>query len=126
MPVYPPSLSPDEFRHVGILLLGHHAASGAKRIGQLDKVKFLRRPDDQFFAEPGQVHHKKRQGPDDFDHEVAVRHGIQTILRNGRKIEQRCRHLPIDRIVGSGQGAGTERHDIKSCPGILEAPFVAL
>ena len=89
--VHPACSPPDQLRHVGILFLRHHAAAGAKPLREVDELEFLRRPHDQLFAQPRQMHHRNRQRCRTLDHEVTIRDGIQAV---GRHVGETLGGLP--------------------------------
>ena len=72
MPVHATRLAPDKLRHVGVLLLGHDAASRREGVRDLDVAELVGRPQDDVFAKTAQVHHDKRGGEDEFSDKVPI------------------------------------------------------
>ena len=56
-PIESAGLAADQLERIGILLLRHHAAAGARRIGELKKPVLLAAEDDEIFGQPAQMHH---------------------------------------------------------------------
>ena len=67
-----PRLAAHELQRIRILLLGHHAAARAERIGQLEESVFVAAQDDQVLGEPAQVDHRHRTGVQEGRREVAI------------------------------------------------------
>ncbi len=121
-----PRLTANQLQRVGIFLLRHHARPRRKGIGQLDKGEFSRRPDDQIFAEPTQVHHENGQRRQRFEYKVAIAYRIEAIGRHGRKAQLPAQKLAVYGKSTAGQRARTQRHIVGPLPGIGQASAVAL
>ncbi len=90
------------------------------------KPNWARRPEDQLLGEARQVHHEDGRARGEFDREIAVRHGVERILRRPIETEQLGGVGPIDRIGGAGQRGGAERHHVHAPPTVGQALAVAI
>ncbi len=72
------------------------------------------------------MHHRDRQGRGDFDHKVAIGHGVEAVRRDSREIQQARRVPAVNRIVGAGQRPGPERHHVQPHQGIADPALVPL
>ncbi len=106
--VNPSCLTPDEFRHIGVLFLGHDAAAGGKGIVQLDKGKFLGGPENQLLTETAQVLHEDGRRRQEFEDKIPVADGIDAVSVAGGKAQLGRRISPVDGKGGSRQGPGPQ------------------
>ena len=107
--VDPAGLTPDQFRHIRIFLPRHETASGTEGIRQRNKAERLRRPQDQLFTQPGEMHHDYRNRRYKLDREVPVAHGVYAVLSHFGKSKQARQMIPVYRIIRPGNRSGTKR-----------------
>ncbi len=72
------------------------------------------------------MHHDDRSGRAELDGEIAIRDGVERILRNGFKAEQLSGVFAIDRVGRAGKCSGAERARIDAAAQIEEALAVTL
>ena len=116
--VHPSRFTPDQFGHVGILLLRHDAASRRVRVADLHIGKLLRRPEDDLLGQPAQMGHQQAACTRKFENIVAVADCIDAVLHNSVEMELAGNFVPIDGERRTREGRCTK--------GRLVEPFVAV
>ena len=56
-PHHPAAFPPDEFRHIGVFLLGHDGGTGGVGVGEGHEAELGAGPEDELFCQAAQVHH---------------------------------------------------------------------
>src|SRR5262249_56418807 len=97
------ALAAHELGDVGVFLLRHDRAAGRNLVGKLDEPKFRRRPKRQVGAEAREVDEENGCGGEKLGDEVAIRHGVDRILRDSVKPELTRDEDAIDRIGYAGE-----------------------
>ena len=112
MPDHSARLAANELERIGILLLRHHAAAGARRIRQLKKSVLVAAENNQIFRQPAQVHERQRARMQKRRNEIAIGGRVDAVgddLRKPQRPRQLCR---IDRVIGAGHRARSQRHRV--------------
>ncbi len=118
-------LSAHQLRHVRVLLLRHDGRARAEAVGQLDEAELRGGPEDQLFGEAREVHHQNARRGGELDREVAIRDGVQRVLRRAVEAEQLGRVVAVDRVGRAGERCGAQRHDVEAARAVGEATVVA-
>ena len=79
MTIYPTGFTPHQLCHIRIFLLRHNAAAGAVSIIQINKMKFLAGPNNNFFAHPAQMHRTNRSSRHIFQNEISVTNPVHRV-----------------------------------------------
>ena len=119
------AFSPYELRHVGILFLRHDRAAGAEPVGQADKAEARAGPENQFFREARQVHHRQRRRRGEFDGEVAIGNGVERVFAQAVEAQLARNAVALDRKARSRQRRTAQRQAIDACAAISESLGVA-
>src|SRR5947199_8313363 len=114
MSIKPSGFSARELGHVGIFLLRHQTRSGGESVAELDEAEFVRAPDDQIFAQPGEMHSNHRETEQEFADKVAIAHRIETVLAYASKPDFAGNQFAIKDDGGAGERAGAERKNVRS------------
>jgi hypothetical protein len=120
-----PGLAARQFRHVRILLLRHDRRPGAEPVGKRDEGEARVRPPDELFREARDVRHRQRGGGQEFDREVAIRHGIERIRAQRFEPELVRDALAVDREARAGERRASQRKAIDPPAGIGQSLGVA-
>ena len=75
----PSGLTPNQLRHIGILLLGHQAAARGTAVAEPHEAEFLGRPGDHLFRQTAEVHHHQGGGSGELNAEIAVTDRIEAV-----------------------------------------------
>ena len=86
-PMARPDLPAHQLQRIGILLLRHHAAAGAQRVGQLEEAVLVAAEDDQVLRQPAEMHHRHRAGIEEGRGEIAIGRGVHAVVDDARKAE---------------------------------------
>ena len=123
---HPAALTPHQFGHIGVLLLGHQAAAGGAAVGEGNKAEFLAGPEDHLLTEAAEVHHHQTGGGHEFHREIPVGHGIEAVGVNGVEPEGGGGMAAVDRHRRASQGGRPERRDVHATAHIGEALAIPL
>jgi hypothetical protein len=110
--VHAAGLAAHQLRHIRVFLLRHDAGAGAEAVGQIDEAEARRHPDHQLLGHARQVGHDQRAGGQEFDGEIAIRHGIQRVFADAVETQFPRHHFPIDGKAGAGQRRCAQRQAI--------------
>ena len=118
-------LSADEFHGIRILLLRHHRGSAGEGVVQGEVTEFAGAPVHEIF---GVAAHRVRDNGEvgfEFEHHVAMAHGVDAVRANTVKSEFLCYEGAVVREGGTGHGAATERKFAVEFQEVVEALHVA-
>ena len=90
----------------------HDAASGGEGVVDLHETEFHRTPQDQLFAEPGQMHHRYSAAVDEFNGEISVGYGIHSIGKNACKAKFFCQKITVCIVGRSCQCSTPQRESV--------------
>ena len=107
-----PGFPAHELERIGILLLRHHAAAGAERVGQLEEPVLVAAEDDQVLGQPAEVHHRQRAGVEERRGEVAIRRRVDAVGDDAREAEVAGQRVDVDGVARARNRAGAERQRI--------------
>jgi len=86
-------LAPNQFEHIGIALLRHHAGGSAVGIVNPNKAEFRRRKQNPVLRQPRQMSGNQRTAEEKLRAEIPIRNRIQTVIGDVRKAELAgCHH----------------------------------
>ena len=119
-------LAAHELERIGILLLRHHAAAGAERVGQLEEAVLVAAEDDQILGQPAEVHHRHRARVEERRREVAIRRRVDAVGDDAREAEIARERVDVDRVAvpaiapePSGSASASSR---APCEALVVAP----
>ena len=105
-------LAAHELERIRVLLLRHHAAAGAERVGQLEEPVLVAAEDDQVLGQPAEMHHRQRARVQERRGEVAIRRGVDAVGDDAREAEVARERVDVDRVARAGDRAGAERQRV--------------
>ena len=88
-----------ELERIRILLLRHHAAAGAERVGQLEEAVLVAAEDDQVLRQPAEMHHRHRAGVEERRGEIAVRRGVDAVGDDPGEAEIARERMDVDGVA---------------------------
>ena len=119
------ALGAQQLGRVGVLLLRHDRRARGERLVELAEAELRGAPDDDFRAEPREVHRAGRGGGQVVEDEVAVGGAVDRVVADVGEAEVGGDRLAVDLPVDAGEGAGAERHHAGAVERELEAEDVA-
>ena len=94
-----PDLAAHELQRIGVLLLRHHAAAGAERVGQLEEAVLVAAQDDQVLRQPAQMHHRHRAGVEERRGEIAIGRRVHAVVDDAREAEVAGERVDVDGVA---------------------------
>ena len=110
---------------VRVLLLRHQARARRERVGHLAEAELLARPEHDLAAELREVGGAGGGGRQVVEHEVAVRDGVERVLRDAAEAELLGHEHAAGVEVDPGERAGAERQVVRGRHAEVEALEVA-
>jgi hypothetical protein len=107
-----PRLAAHELERIRVLLLRHHAAAGAERVGQLEEAMLVAAQDDEILGQPAEVHHRHRAGVEKRGREIAIGRGVDAVGDDAGEAEIAGKRVDVDRRSGAGNRAAAERQRV--------------
>src|SRR6266496_3954851 len=80
----------------GFFFLRHQTGAGSERIAELDEAEFARAPDDQIFAETGEMNANHGQAVEKIGDKIAIAHRIDAVLGDALEAERFCDSFPVE------------------------------
>ena len=117
--VEPARLAARQFGHVRIFLLRHQTGAGRERVAKINETEFGRAPENQFLAEPREMHADHGQAEEKLSHEIAIPDRVETVLAELRETEFARDRFAVEDDGRAGDGAGTERENVRA-PGAID------
>ena len=118
-------LAAHQLQRIGVLLLRHHAAAGAERVGQLEEAMLVAAEDDQILGQPAQMHHRHRARVEERRREVAIRRRVHAVVDDAREAEVAGERVDVDGVRRAGNRAGAERQRVAFVARGLQAREIA-
>ena len=116
----------NQLQHVRVPFLRHDRRTGCVRIGQLEKPKLRRTPQNPLFSPAREVDRDQREIEDGLSQKIAVARNVEAVRGDSGEPKQSRGRLPINGQTRSRESRRAERQHVDSLQAVGESLAVAL